>query len=44
MLIFHNSETSPNALKTKILLLELGIEYQQRDWTGAEVRVELARA
>lgn len=32
MLTFFNSEHSPNCLKTKILLLELGLPYEQRDF------------
>jgi GST-like protein len=38
MLEFHNGAFSPNALKTKILLLELGCEYRQIDHTLDDVR------
>jgi glutathione S-transferase len=38
MLIVHDFAESPNCLKTKILLKELGIEHQERWHTRAELR------
>jgi len=38
MLTYLNSEMSPNCLKTKILLLELALEHDQVERTGAEIR------
>jgi glutathione S-transferase len=45
MLIYHDWNASPNCLKTKILLNELGIEYEQRNMDrptlqGAEYRAK----
>lgn len=38
MLIYYDLNTSPNCLKTKILLNELGIEYEQRNVDFETVR------
>ncbi|HYQ17531.1 MAG TPA: glutathione S-transferase family protein [Polyangiaceae bacterium] len=38
MLILFDFDASPNCLKTKILLKELGVAYQQRNLTRAELR------
>ena len=34
---YYNSERSPNCLKTKILLNELGIDYEQKDFQMSEL-------
>jgi glutathione S-transferase len=44
MLIYYDLNTSPNCLKTKILLLELGIEYDQRSVDGAALHSDAYRA
>ena len=44
MLIFNDFDQSPNCLKTKILLKELAIEYQERRLTRAEIRSPAYRA
>lgn len=44
MLTLFDFDASPNCLKTKILLKELGVPYQQRDLTRAELRDKDYRA
>jgi GST-like protein len=44
MLIYYDWNASPNCLKTKILLNELGVEYQQRDVNRATLQSEEYRA
>ena len=38
MLTYYNSPDSPNCLKTKIVLAELEIDYDQKDFTLAQLR------
>lgn len=44
MLVYYNLDTSPNCLKTKILLLELDLPYEQRNLNRALVRGDGYRA
>ena len=44
MLIYYDLNTSPNCLKTKILLTELGVEYEQRSVDHAALQSERYRA
>jgi GST-like protein len=44
MLTLFDFDASPNALKTKILLKELGLPYEQRNMTRAELRAPEYRA
>jgi len=44
MLTYYNLETSPNCLKTKILLLELDLPHEQQDLDRAAVRGATYRA
>lgn len=44
MLIYYDLDDSPNCLKTKILLLELDIPYEQRSLNRAAVRGDTYRA
>lgn len=37
MLTYYNCDSSPNCFKTKILLNELGIDYEQRDFQMSEL-------
>ena len=44
MLIYYNLDSSPNCLKTKILLLELELPHEQRNLERAAVRGDDYRA
>jgi glutathione S-transferase len=44
MLIYYDWNASPNCFKTKVLLLELGIPYEQRDVSRADLQGPAFRA